>query len=693
MHLRLGITLESAGYRGVLALIWASALGALVFTWYLVTQRIEESRVSTLTVAERDLANLTRVSQEHALRTLRGADQVIRFVQSRYLEIGNKLNLQDLAQKGVIDTELFNQVGIIDPQGIYILANRPIPQKLDLSDREHFQVHVPRDTGELFISKPLLGRATQKWSIQMTRRITRPDGSFGGVVVLSIDPGYFTRFYGELNLGGAGMSALYGTDGIARARRVGTREEYGTDATAAALFKAPQEGSAMGTYMQRSVVDGVERMYFYRKIPGYNLLVLTGLDMKDLMAAHNRSVRVFQTQAALASLLMLALAAAITRHVLQTRRELQAKQASQEALQERTDQLHAIFELSPDGLVSFDQDHRVQYVNPAFLQATGLEVRQLLGQSEADFSATLAQCCTPNQRFPGIASLRSRVLARQPNSWEQIEINREVRCTLQVSMRFGASRLISQILYFHDVTREAEIDQMKSDFLATAAHELRTPMASIYGFSEVLLSQEFDPQEQRELLGIVYNQSKAMSEILNELLDLARIEARRGKDFRFNYLCLQTLVLELTRSTKIPEGRMAPALHMPTAEIWIMADAGKLKQAIQNVISNAYKYSPDGGAVDLSIEEEGSSDAGNHCVNIHVSDYGIGMSPEQARRVFERFYRADTSGKIPGTGLGMSIVKEIVELHHGSVSVQSHLGQGTRITLSLPVNVDSSPSA
>lgn len=676
--------------HGVIFILWIVAFGACLLTWLLVAQRVSDSRHTYMANAERDLANLTRVSQEHANRTLRSADQVIRFVRARYLEMGNKLDLLDLTEKGVIDAEIFNQVGIIDQDGIYALANRPLSGKLDLSDREHFRVHIERDTGELFVSKPVLGRATQKWSIQLTRRITRKDGSFGGVVVVSIDPGYFTRFYGELNLGSAGMSALYGMDGIARARRVGTKEEYGVDASASPIFKGDLNAQPTGRLLQRSVVDGVERLYYYRRIPGYALVVITALDMQDLLSSHDKATRTFVTQAAVATLLIAALAAALTRHLLQLRRSFFAKKQSQQALQERTDQLYAILELSPDGFVSFDQNHCVQYVNEAFLSMTDLEASGLIGLDESGFSAVLARQCQPTQRFAGISSLRARVLARQPNTWEQIEIAGEGRRTLQVGMRFGATRAISQILYFRDVTREAEIDQMKSDFLATAAHELRTPMASIYGFSEVLLSHDIDKVEQKELLEIVYSQSKAMSEILNELLDLARIEARKGKDFRFTYLDLNQLLQELVKSIKVPDGRSRPALHLPGDEQWVMADAGKLKQAIQNVVSNAYKYSPGGGAVDITVQEVDGQDGLPREIHIQISDYGIGMSPDQARRVFERFYRADTSGKIPGTGLGMSIVKEIIELHQGRVEIQSHLGQGTSVTLVVPVNESTS---
>lgn len=677
-------TYSRRGLWSVLAAVWVFTIAMIAFGAYLQQQRIEESRSSALRNAERDLSNLTRVSQEHAIRTLRNADQVIRFVASRYGDLGSRLDLSGLARQGTIDAEIFNQVGIIDAQGIYALSNLPLTGRLDLSDREHFRVHLGQDKGRLFVSSPVIGRASQKWSVQLTRRINRPDGGFGGVVVVSIDPGYFTRFYRELNLGQSGVSALYRSNGIALARRVGEKEEFGSDASSSASFREALQGKQSGTYVQRSVVDGVERMYYFRAVPGYDLVVVAGLSMEDLLSAHEESRRVYFSQGVVSSVLLLALALAITWHLVHIRNELQQRMLAQERLEEQTGQLNAILELSPDGFVSFDRSSRVQYANAAFCRMTGLVAQRLSGLDEQDFSAVLAAQCAAQAPFPGIAALRNRALNPQSQAVTTIEINQPERRIYQAGVRQSSEDAISQILYLHDVTREAEIDQMKSDFLATAAHELRTPMASVHGFSEVLLTQTLDPQEQRELLTIVYQQSGQMSEILSELLDLARIEARRGKDFRYNYVCMQTLLQEQMKAIQLPAGRSAPVLRAPPDEVWLMADASKLKQAVGNVLTNAYKYSPAGGAVEVTLERIPASGAVSAKVRIQVSDYGMGMTVEQARRVFERFYRADTSGKIHGTGLGMSIVKEIVELHQGTVSVSSQSGQGTTVSMEFP---------
>ena len=355
------------------------------------------------------------------------------------------------------------------------------------------------------------------------------------------------------------------------------------------------------------------------------------------------------------------------------RREAEAR------VRDRNEQLNTIFALSPDGFVSFDAQHRVKYASPAFLQMCGLVESDVVGLSEEAFSTRLAGACEPQGCFPGVAALR----ATPPGEGGQgvrhlIELAGAGRRVLEVGMRVADADTVSQILYFRDVTHETEVDRMKSEFLSIAAHELRTPMASIFGFSELMLNQEFAESERREFLEAIYRQATLMVGIINELLDLSRIEARRGKDFSFARLELQGVLREFVASFKAPDGRAAPVLPAPRAACWVKADRRKLFQALGNVVSNAYKYSPEGGPVVFELLADGGR------VGLQVRDQGIGMTPRQSARACERFYRADASGSIPGTGLGMSIVKEIIVLHDGTVDIDSSPGAGTRVTLWLP---------
>jgi signal transduction histidine kinase len=670
----------------ILTILWLSSLLLLLATVLHVYFLEKQDRSREFAVAERQLSNLTRVSQEHANRTFQSADQVIRFVQSRYLEVGAKLDLQELTAKGVIDTQIFNQVGIIDATGIYSLSNLPIKQKMDLSDREHFRVHVAADTGQMFISKPVMGRASGKWSIQLTRRITRSDGTFAGVVVVSIDPGYFTRFYADLDLGAQGLAALYGMDGVARARMVGDVADYGAQASKSRVFAEIDGGSAYGSYTQRSVVDGLERLYYYRKVPAFPLVVLAGTEVRYLLAGHIESRNALFLQAGLLSLLIIFLAVALTYHLKKIRKETASRHMAEMENRRRAVQLSAIFTMSPDGFVSFDEKRQIQYVNPAFGRMTGMPTDSLRGMDEMDFSAWLSSRCTGAAAFQGLAKMHSHSGPDGRKAFEIIEVAGPDKRLLQVGLLQSDSESVPLILYFRDVTQEVEVDRMKSEFLSTAAHELRTPMASIYGFVEILLSDGGLNAAQQEYLEIVDRQSKLMVHILNDLLDLARIEARRGSDFKYTELDVQALLRNIVQSFPLPAQRAQVRLNMPEQAIVLSADEGKLRQVMVNILSNAYKFSAvqQGVEVDLELQQEN----GAKVVCIHVTDHGIGMTAEQLAQVFVRFYRADASGKVSGTGLGMSIVKEIVELHGGRIALQSSPGQGTRVSLWLPLLAD-----
>jgi signal transduction histidine kinase len=377
-------------------------------------------------------------------------------------------------------------------------------------------------------------------------------------------------------------------------------------------------------------------------------------------------------------------------------RDITERQEAKERARDHAEQLNAIFSVSPDGFVSFDPARRVKYVNPAFAHLTGLENDEMIGLDEVAFSERLSGACLRQAKFSGTLALlamykekagaQGKAGASLNALSQRIEMASVGRRVLQVSLRESPSESVSQILYLRDVTHETEVERLKSEFVSTAAHELRTPMASVYGFTELLLTQDLSEADRHTSLETILQQSKQIASIINELLDLARIEARRGKDFTFERLCVRDLVNEIVGNFKTPDGRASPEEAPLNGLLWVRADRKKLTQAMGNVLSNAYKYSSADNAVTIEFvrSESDAPGSGTPLIGIRITDQGIGMTPKQLGRVFERFYRADTSGKAPGTGLGMSIVHEIVVLHGGEVSITSKLGIGTTVTIWLP---------
>ena len=376
-------------------------------------------------------------------------------------------------------------------------------------------------------------------------------------------------------------------------------------------------------------------------------------------------------------------------HYIGAQNDISERRLAERALEDQSRRLNTIFSLSPDGFVSFDADGSLGYVNPAFQAMTGLAGEELLGLTVEAFDQRLQQLAAPGMPYPRLRmadALEPESEASAAARGDILALGHPSPRVLQRSLRYSDSRQAALTLYFRDVTRETEVDRMKSEFLSTAAHELRTPLASIMGFAELLLMREYDEKRRRDMLETMHRQSKRLTNLLNELLDLARIEARQGKDFKREKQPLGKLLTEVLAAFYVPDDPRTVETRLGGDLPVVDVDRAKFQQALFNVLSNAFKYSPEGGVVRLE-----TLDGVRHGVamaGVRISDQGIGMNPEQLSHLFERFWRADTTGHIPGTGLGMSLVKEILELHGGGVDVESEYGKGTVITLWLPATAE-----
>ncbi|MFA5082007.1 MAG: PAS domain S-box protein [Hydrogenophilaceae bacterium] len=359
--------------------------------------------------------------------------------------------------------------------------------------------------------------------------------------------------------------------------------------------------------------------------------------------------------------------------------DIDALKKAQDALTQSNKERNTILDLSPDGYVFIDRDRRVVYVNPAFLAMTGVASNRIIGKGLNELEALIQSLCDPAKPQPEFASAMD-------DAEYLLHLNNPAKSILKWLIRHirdRQGRLQAGVIFFRDVTAQVEIDRMKSEFLSTAAHELRTPMASIYGFAELLLARDFDAATQRDLLQRIHRQTRNLTNLVNELLDLARIEARGSKSFKFKDQELAPVVLNTLATFYVPHETHSLDVDLPGNLAMVNIDADKFHQALINVLGNALKYSPDGGVILVRSTERNEADQKQ--IGIVIEDQGIGMTPEQMGHMFDRFYRADTSGAIPGTGLGMCLVKEIMGFFGGQVTVSSEIGQGTEVTLWLPI--------
>ncbi|QEL64833.1 hypothetical protein OTERR_13570 [Oryzomicrobium terrae] len=287
--------------------IWGFALLLLGMLWFAIGYKIHLEEKQEIDDTNRSNVNLVRSLEEHTLRTLKSVDQAVVFLKYQYEHNQGDVDIYDYMEKGLIVSTFFNQIGVIDEHGQYILSNLANHKTIDLSDREHFRVHKDVDSKALFISKPVLGRASGKWSIQMTRRINKPDGSFGGVVVVSVDPYYFTNLYSDVDLGKGGVITLAGTDGIIRARKSGDNMTVGQDISGAPMLTMLAR-TDQGTYTASSKVDGIVRLTAFRRLPDYPMVVAVGVSEREALAGYYARCQAYVVFAVVMSLLILAFA-------------------------------------------------------------------------------------------------------------------------------------------------------------------------------------------------------------------------------------------------------------------------------------------------------------------------------------------------------------------------------------------------
>jgi len=332
------LLLGQSRIRPALLLIWGFTLLLLLLTWCGLGYKIYAEKQQEVQQVNRTNLNLARVLEEHTLRTIKSVDQAVLFLKFRYQQQGDKLDIVSFVREGMILKSLFNQLGIIDEHGQYILSNLVPHRVMNLADRVHFKVHQKQDCGCLYISDPVLGRASGKWSIQMTRRINKPDGSFGGVVVVSLDPYYFVNLYDSLDLGHDSVVSLISNDGIGRVRRAGGVVSFGQS-----LLNSPVMGlhknQEQGTYHSHSQIDGVERYYAFRRVPDYPLTVIVGMSDKDALEEFYQRVHSYLWFGALVSLTLLLFAMMATRLM---RRLVEARGRAEESSRLKTEFLASV---------------------------------------------------------------------------------------------------------------------------------------------------------------------------------------------------------------------------------------------------------------------------------------------------------------------------------------------------------------
>lgn len=356
-------------------------------------------------------------------------------------------------------------------------------------------------------------------------------------------------------------------------------------------------------------------------------------------------------------------------------------QASEEARRLNQEILDTIQE----GVQLVNTEGEILQVNKKFCELFGCpeKLQEMDGCSWAEWIVLLEDSIEEAGDF--IDFLKSEVASQEKypsNESQFIYRNKEGKVfKVYCEGLFDGNTKLGTIFVHRNITKEFEVDRIKSEFVSTVSHELRTPLASILGFTELMLNRELKLDRQKKYLSTIHNEAGRLTDLINDFLDIQRMESGK-QDYEKKQLAMLPIIRKVIELQKVHSERHELSLEFLGGHDSVIGDSGKLEQALTNLIHNAIKYSPKGGKVQVVVFEKDGE------VKIEVLDEGLGIPPEAIDRLFEKFYRVDNSDRrsIGGTGLGLAIVKEIIYEHGGDISVKSKFGIGSTFTISLPVS-------
>lgn len=342
--------------------------------------------------------------------------------------------------------------------------------------------------------------------------------------------------------------------------------------------------------------------------------------------------------------------------------------------------LAAIQESMAEGLIVLAPDRHILYCNKAAELLLNVQAHRSLGHRIEETLRFKAADFEISEQLETLLAF----IASPPEKPRNLDIGIVNPQRQDLSITFFSipteQALMMTGILVRDITQERDLARRRDDFVSIASHELRTPMTTIMGFSELLLARDPGPDARREWLQYIHRDIQRLALIVEDLLNISRIQSGRIK-VEVEPLDLAEIVAGLS-IVKASTQRHPIQLFIPKNLPLVAADQQKLTQILNNLVDNAIKYSPDGGTVTI----RGCYEADNDRVVVSVQDQGIGIADEDRQRLFTMFHRIsrpETQG-IRGTGLGLYIVKEMVELMHGEIWLESKLNQGTRFSFSLP---------
>ncbi len=659
---------------------------ALMAIWATVFLQLQEEYARETLAAERDGSNLARGFGEHINRTIESVDQTMLILRAAFAAGENPRAIAQWAAAGQSASRLTMQIALVDGQGVMIASSLgPVAERVDLADRAHIRAQLDTAADALFISVPVFGRVSKKWSIQFTRKLLTREGALAGVIVVSLDPLVLSRFYGSLEIG-QGAIMLVGRDGVIRARAPDGPEHVGK------VLDDPQVkrvfgNATAGVYAETDALDQVERISAFRRLADFPLAVTVGLARADVLAVYERDRMAKIVVGSVLSAVVIVVGGLLA---VQRRRLLRSRA-----------ELTATLENISQGILMVDTRGMVPVINRRAAELLGLPAH--LTHTDVRFADILAwQVAHEDFGGTGTHGGEIRTLALQggigPAVYERTRPNgailevhtqtladgRSVRTYTDITERKLTERALASA---RDAAEAAT--RARSEFLAMMSHEIRTPMNGVIGMAGLLLDGELD-EEQRRFAEMLRDAAESLLVIINDILDFSKLEAQRLdlEHIPFELAPLLEGVGALLGLKAAEKGVVLKVAVSPAIPARLVGDPGRLRQVLFNLVGNGVKFTAS-GFVAIEVTLLGLQ-AGRAELGFTVRDSGIGIPAAALPHLFKQFSQVDSSisRRFGGTGLGLVISQGLVTQMGGTITVTSTPGEGSEFRFTITFDID-----
>lgn len=698
--------------------------GGLALLWSVVLWDYRRTEDQALEQIRRETAVLAMVFANHAETTFRDVDHALLVLRDAWTTTPERFAQEIGRHQDLLDGTAVH-IAFINPQGYVTYSNLGLPKELlYVGDREFFQKHHSNHEDKLFISRPIKGRLSGKWSIQMTRPVVQ-SGKFAGVIVIAVDPDYFVKFYQQLGLGKDGAARMIRDTGEVMARS-SDQDKYIGKVINTSPYGDPG-ASLTGSFRRTAQVDGIDRLSSYHRLPERGLSVIIGPSVNEMLAPTRKQQVKTLASAGFITLLVMLMSWQILRSIARNEKSQSALNEQQERLSLATihngvgiwdwnlqtkemiwdDSMFALYHLHRQDFPGTDEawrnslhpddrdraDHEIQTAL-AGGESFDTEFRVIWPDGQVHHIKAVAKVFRDENGKPmRMLGTNIDITDRKQAEEARLIAEKHARELVEAHRDQLESRVVERTTELSKAKEAAEAANIaKSLFLANVSHELRTPLNHITGIAHLVRREPLSPK-QTERMDKLGHAADHLSGIIKAILETTKLEA--GKlEISEVALSLDSLVgnvVDIFRD-KAENKHLQLLTLLENVPSPLLGDPAHLQAALVNYVDNAIRFT-DSGSVSIKVEvvDEQETDV---VIRIEVEDTGIGIAPDVLPRLFTIFEQADNSStrKYGGTGLGLAMTKKLAQSMGGNAGCHSVLGQGSTFwfTASLKKNNASS---